>query len=129
MGRSAAPRLEQALTALGIDHDVKVYPGAGHGFINDPDPADATPLLIFLAKISGTRYHDPSAADARRRIAGFSTSTSGTEGQPAPAARRQPRSRAARLCPKAGLSGLWSRVYSVSCTAEWYREARLAHSA
>ena len=71
MGRSAAPRLEQALTALGVDHDVKVYPGAGHGFINDPDPADATPLLIFLAKISGTRYHEPSAHDARRRIAAF----------------------------------------------------------
>jgi len=66
MGRSAAPRLEQALTALGVDHDVKVYPGAGHGFLNDPDPADATPLLIFLAKISGTRYHEPSARDARR---------------------------------------------------------------
>lgn len=71
MGRSAAPRLEQALTALGVDHDVKVYPGAGHGFINDPDPADATPLLIFLATISGTRYHEPSAQDARRRIAAF----------------------------------------------------------
>jgi carboxymethylenebutenolidase len=51
MGRSAAPRLEHALTALGVDHDVKVYPHAGHGFINDHDPADATPLLIFLAKI------------------------------------------------------------------------------
>ena len=44
---------------------------AGHGFINDPDLADATPLLIFLAKISGTRYHEPSAQDARRRIAAF----------------------------------------------------------
>ena len=32
---------------------------------------DATPLLIFLAKISGTRYHEPSAQDARRRIAAF----------------------------------------------------------
>ena len=71
MGRSAAPRLEEALTALSVDHDVKVYPAAGHGFINDPDPADATPLLIFLAKISGTRYHEPSAQDARRRIAAF----------------------------------------------------------
>ncbi len=71
MGRSAAPRLEQALTALGIDHDVMVYPGAGHGFINDPDPADATPLLIFLTAVSGTRYHEPSAKDARRRIGDF----------------------------------------------------------
>ena len=59
--------------ALGVDHDVKVYPGAGHGFINDPDPADATPLLIFLARISGTRYHEPSARDARRRNAAFFT--------------------------------------------------------
>jgi hypothetical protein len=71
MGRSAAPRLEQALTALGVDHDVKVYPGAGHGFINNPDPADATPLLLLLAKLSGTRYHEASAQDARRRIAAF----------------------------------------------------------
>ena len=71
--RGAAPRLEQALAALGVDHDVKVYPGAGHGFINDPDPdpADATPLLIFLARISGTHYHEPSAQDARCRIAAF----------------------------------------------------------
>ena len=59
--------------ALGVDHDVKVYPGAGHGFINDPDPADATPLLIFLARISGTRYQEPSARDARRRNAAFFT--------------------------------------------------------
>ena len=71
MGRSAAPRLGHALTVLGVDHDVKVYPHAGHGFINDHDPADATPLLIFLAKISGTRYHEASARDARRRIAAF----------------------------------------------------------
>ena len=28
-------------------------------------------MLVFLAKISGTRYHEPSAQDARRRIADF----------------------------------------------------------
>ena len=71
MGASAAARLERALTALGVDHDIKVYPDAGHGFINDHDPADMTPLLTFLNKVSGTRYHEPSAADARRRIADF----------------------------------------------------------
>lgn len=38
MGARAAARLERALTALGIDHDIKVYPAAGHGFINDHDP-------------------------------------------------------------------------------------------
>jgi carboxymethylenebutenolidase len=71
MGASAAGRLERALAALGVDHDIKVYPDTGHGFINDHDPADMTPLLTFLNKVSGTRYHEPSAVDARRRIAAF----------------------------------------------------------
>ena len=71
MGASAARRLEQALTTLGVDHDVKVYPDAGHGFLNDHDPADMTPLLVVLSKVSGTRYHEASARDARRRIVAF----------------------------------------------------------
>jgi carboxymethylenebutenolidase len=71
MGASAAGRLERALTTLGVEHDVKVYPGAGHGFLNDHDPADQTMLLVVLAKISGTRYDEPSARDARRRIVAF----------------------------------------------------------
>jgi carboxymethylenebutenolidase len=71
MGARAAARLEAALTAVGVDHDIKVYPGAAHGFINDHDPADATVLLTVLTKISGTRYDEPSARDARRRIAAF----------------------------------------------------------
>jgi carboxymethylenebutenolidase len=28
-------------------------------------------LLTVLTKLSGTRYHEPSAHDARRRIAAF----------------------------------------------------------
>ena len=59
---------------MGGAYAVELAPGhgcAGHGFLNDPDPADATPLLVFLAKISGTRYHEPSGRDARRRIAAF----------------------------------------------------------
>jgi carboxymethylenebutenolidase len=71
MGASAAARLERALTALGVEHDIKVYPDAGHGFMNDHDPADMTPLLVVLNKVSGTRYHEASALDARRRIAAF----------------------------------------------------------
>jgi carboxymethylenebutenolidase len=71
MGRRAGERLERALTSLAIDHDVKVYPEAGHGFINDHDSADLTPLLVVLGKFSRTRYHEGSARDARRRIASF----------------------------------------------------------
>ena len=33
--RGAAARLDAILTTLGIEHDVKEYPDAGHGFIND----------------------------------------------------------------------------------------------
>lgn len=71
MGASAAARLESALAELGVEHDIKVYPGAGHGFINDHDSADMTLLLTILSKVSGTRYHEPSATDAHRRIAAF----------------------------------------------------------
>jgi carboxymethylenebutenolidase len=71
MGYRAAGRLEQALTAVGVDHDIKVYPEASHGFLNDHPPADQTPLLVVLNVISGTRYHEPSAQDARRRIVDF----------------------------------------------------------
>jgi carboxymethylenebutenolidase len=71
LGARAAPRLERALTTLGIDHDIKVYPEASHGFINDHDRADQTLLLVVLAKVSGERYHEPSARDAHQRIAAF----------------------------------------------------------
>ena len=71
MGASAAARLERALTELGIDHDIKVYPDAGHGFINNHSAADMSGLLVVLNKLSGTRYHEPSAVDAHRRIASF----------------------------------------------------------
>jgi carboxymethylenebutenolidase len=71
MGRRAAVQLERVLTEVGVDHDIKVYPGAGHGFMNDHDPDDMTPLLTVLNKVSGTKFDAPSAADARRRIIAF----------------------------------------------------------
>lgn len=72
--RGAAARLEGILSAVGVEHDVKEYPDAGHGFINDHDGAgDKTPLLFAVfGKLSpGSGYHEPSARDARRRIASF----------------------------------------------------------
>ena len=50
---------------------MKVYPGAGHGFMNNHAPQDQTLFLRFLARVSGTRYDDAAAMDARRRIAAF----------------------------------------------------------
>ena len=71
LGRRAGQRLGRVLTELEVPHDVKIYPGVGHGFMNDHDPADVTLLLRFLARVSGTKYDDEATRDARRRITAF----------------------------------------------------------
>ncbi|HET9859956.1 MAG TPA: dienelactone hydrolase family protein [Nocardioidaceae bacterium] len=71
LGWRAGERLGTLLTKHKVPHDVKIYPGVGHGFMNDHDPADATLLLRFLARASGTRYDDAATKDARSRIAAF----------------------------------------------------------
>jgi len=71
LGARAGRRLDQLLTQYGVPHDVKIYPGVGHGFMNNHDPADATLLLRFLARVSGTRYDEAATSDARRRITAF----------------------------------------------------------
>jgi carboxymethylenebutenolidase len=55
-------RLEAALEQLGVDHDVKTYPEAGHSFF------ERMPLVVRLA---GFGQHQPSAEDAWRRILRF----------------------------------------------------------
>ena len=64
--RGAADRLERALTLNGVEHDVKEYPDAGHSFLNDHQS-----VVFKMLKVVGIGYHDPSAQDARRRIAAF----------------------------------------------------------
>lgn len=59
--RDAAARLERLLTEHGIDHDVKEYPDAGHGFFNNHAPGE-TPLWAAIAgRYAATAYHAPSA--------------------------------------------------------------------
>ncbi len=75
--RGAAQKLEQALKTLGIDHDVKEYPEAGHSFLNDHRGEGPWSVLYVvlghLPVIAGYvgAYHEPSAQDARRRILSF----------------------------------------------------------
>lgn len=71
LGAEAGRRLGRILTDLRVPHDVTVYAGVGHGFMNDHDPADATLLLRFLARVSGTAFDPEATADARRRIVAF----------------------------------------------------------
>lgn len=69
--RDAPGRLTAALDRNGVAHDVKVYPDAGHAFINDHDPADVPRWAAIAGKLSTSDYHDESAHDARRRIVEF----------------------------------------------------------
>ncbi len=72
--RGAARRLEDALTAVGVDHDVKEYTTAGHTFMNDREGAgDPAPPALFAVLARALHFeHDPEAtADARRRIVRF----------------------------------------------------------
>lgn len=71
--RGAARRLDRALTGAGVPHDVKEYPGAGHGFLNDHDGAgDKIPFMVRLGSpVMGYGPHEEAGRDARRRIAAF----------------------------------------------------------
>jgi len=74
MLRGAAGRLEEALTSAGVPHDVKEYPQARHGFLNDHrgGGAEGHALFAVLARLMpGAGYDEAAAADARRRIAEF----------------------------------------------------------
>jgi len=68
--RAAPQRLRRALEALGIDHDVKVYPDAGHAFLHQPGD-EPSKVADIPARITHADHHEPSAQDARRRIIAF----------------------------------------------------------
>jgi carboxymethylenebutenolidase len=65
--RGAADRLSGALTGLGVPHDVKEYPDAGHSFMNRHNSG---PFGV-LERVAGFSYHQPSAEDAWARILRF----------------------------------------------------------
>jgi carboxymethylenebutenolidase len=69
--RGVPDRLEPILTAAGIDSDIKMYPDAGHGFLNDHDRSEIPFWINAVAKLTGAGYHEPSASDARGRIVAF----------------------------------------------------------
>ena len=69
--RGTAERLDGVLTAVGVDHDIKTYPDAGHAFLNDHDSADVPALFAVFGWLSASEFHEPSAIDARRRIVEF----------------------------------------------------------
>ncbi len=64
-----AGQVAAALARAGVDHDVKVYPGAGHSFMND---ADGHRIVEFVGRpLMGVGYRPKEAEDAWRRILEF----------------------------------------------------------
>ena len=66
MLRGHAARLEKALMAAGIPHDVKEYPDSGHSFLNHH-----TGKAAAMDQILRTGYNPASAEDAWSRILSF----------------------------------------------------------
>lgn len=64
--RGHAERLQKALEALGIDHDVKEYPAVSHSFMNRH-----TGWTAAFDRVGGFRYGAPEAEDAWVRILTF----------------------------------------------------------
>ena len=69
--RKEPAKLAEALSAHSIPHDIKVYPEAGHSFMNDHVPAEVPKWALVMGKLSTSEYHEASAVDARRRIVEF----------------------------------------------------------
>ena len=67
--KGAAAKLDAALTAANIAHDVKEYPEAGHAFMN-PHQAGG-PVFGTLLRITGAKPNPEAAADAWQRIEKF----------------------------------------------------------
>ncbi|MDP8989954.1 MAG: dienelactone hydrolase family protein, partial [Acidobacteriota bacterium] len=62
-----AARLEKELPALGIPYDMKIYPQAGHGFMN----RRPNPVIDFVGRAAGVFYEPSAAADAQQRLLAF----------------------------------------------------------
>jgi len=68
--RGSAARLDASLGRLGVPHDVKEYPGAGHSFLNDADIGPRA-LGFILKRFPGVGPNPEAAADAWERIETF----------------------------------------------------------
>jgi carboxymethylenebutenolidase len=65
----AGRKLERTLTKVGVEHDLKIYPGVGHSFLNDvPVGPDPLPQVMRIANVGPK---PAAAADAWQRIEAF----------------------------------------------------------
>jgi carboxymethylenebutenolidase len=64
--RETPGRLESTLTELGIDHDIKTYPNAGHSFMTE-----GTGRWAWTERVPGLRFVPDAADDAWDRVFAF----------------------------------------------------------
>jgi carboxymethylenebutenolidase len=69
--RKEPEQISSVLSEHGIPFDMKVYPDAGHSFMNDHLRSETPMWLIISGKLVASGYHEPSANDARSRIVAF----------------------------------------------------------
>jgi carboxymethylenebutenolidase len=62
-------RLGEHLSSLGIPHDVKIYPGVGHGYMNDFGSGPLVHLMRHTPLHAG--YDEEAAEDSWRRMLAF----------------------------------------------------------
>lgn len=70
----SAARLESALTARGIDHDVVEYPEAGHAFLNERETGPRL-MRVLMGPTMGLGARPVEAEDAWQRIHRFFSRT------------------------------------------------------
>lgn len=69
--RKEPEQIASVLREHSIPFDMKVYPDAGHSFMNDHVESEAPLWSVIMGKLVASEYHEPSATDARSRIVDF----------------------------------------------------------
>jgi carboxymethylenebutenolidase len=67
--KDAKTKLDQTLTKLNVVHDIKMYPGAGHAFMNPKQGGG--PFFGTLLRVTGAKPNPEAAKDAWSRIDSF----------------------------------------------------------
>ena len=67
--KDAKIQLDSTLTKLGVEHDIKMYPDAGHAFMNPKQGGG--PFFGTLLRITGAKPNPEAAKDAWQRIESF----------------------------------------------------------
>jgi carboxymethylenebutenolidase len=67
--KDAKTKLDQTLTKLNVVHDIKMYPEAGHAFMNPKQGGG--PFFGTLLRVTGAKPNPEAAKDAWHRIDSF----------------------------------------------------------